>query len=91
MSIKNALLIDCSEAAFCCDKSQYEEASVTEKLKMLLHLIYCKKCKKYAEKNKKLTELINKCDLKTCTEDDKKVWKEEIEKSSSINKIKDHQ
>lgn len=80
MSKKKALMIDCSEAAFCCDKSQYEEASVSEKLKMLLHLIYCKKCRKYSEKNKKLTELINQSDLKTCTEEEKKAWKREIEK-----------
>ena len=48
MDTKKRLLIDCSEAAYCCDKNQYKEASVTEKLKMLLHLIYCKKCRKYS-------------------------------------------
>ncbi len=79
MSYKKALLIDCSEAAFCCDKAQYKEASVADKLKMLLHLIYCKKCKKYSEKNTKLTELINQSEIKTCTEEEKKAWREKIE------------
>lgn len=80
MSKKSTLLIDCSEAAHCCDKKQYKEASVTEKLKMLLHLIYCKKCRNYSSHNNKLTELINQADIKTCTEEEKKMWKKEIEK-----------
>jgi len=80
MSKKSTLLIDCSEAGHCCDKNQYKEASVTEKLKMLLHLIYCKKCRKYSSHNSKLTELINQADIKTCPEEQKKMWKKEIEK-----------
>tara|TARA_R100001369_G_scaffold11429_1_gene24904 strand:- start:31988 stop:32245 length:258 start_codon:yes stop_codon:yes gene_type:complete len=79
MSNKKTLLIDCSEATFCCDKAQYKEASVSEKLKMLLHLIYCKKCKKYVKNNTKLTKLIEQSDIKTCTEEEKKAWKEKIE------------
>jgi hypothetical protein len=80
MDTKKTLLIDCSEAAHCCDKNQYKEASVTEKLKMLLHLIYCKKCRKYSSHNSRLTELIEQSNLETCSEDEKKVWQEEIEK-----------
>ncbi|TVZ26961.1 hypothetical protein JM83_1968 [Gillisia sp. Hel_I_86] len=80
MDTKKRLLIDCSEAAYCCDKNQYKEASVTEKLKMLLHLIYCKKCRKYSSHNRHLTELIERSNIKTCTEEEKKEWREEIEK-----------
>lgn len=80
MDKKKTLLIDCSEAAQCCDKNQYDEASGAEKLKMLLHLIYCKKCRKYSSHNSKLTELINKSNLHTCTESEKKYLKEKIEK-----------
>ncbi len=80
MDKKKSLLIDCSDAAKCCDKKQYNEASVTEKLKMLLHLIYCKKCRKYSSHNNRLTELINQSKLQTCTENEKKIWKEKIEK-----------
>ncbi len=83
MSYKKTLLIDCSEAAFCCDKAQYKEASVTEKLKMLLHIIYCKKCKKYSKNNVRLTELIEQSAIKTCTEEEKKAWKTKIEKESA--------
>ncbi|WP_246054326.1 MULTISPECIES: hypothetical protein [Antarcticibacterium] len=83
MSIFKSLFVDCSEAAHCCDKVQYEEASFFEKLKIHLHLIICKPCKKYSNNNIKLTSLIKKADLKTCTEEEKKAWKEKIEKEIS--------
>lgn len=78
-----SLFVDCSEAAHCCDKVQYEEASFLEKLKIHLHLFLCKPCKKYSENNIKLTSLIKKANLKTCTEKEKKAWKEKIEKEIS--------
>jgi len=80
MNYKKTLLIDCSEAAHCCDKKQYREASVLEKLKMLFHLAYCKRCRKYSSKNNHLTELIEKSNIKTCTEDEKKLWQKVIKK-----------
>lgn len=80
MNNKKTLFIDCSEAAYCCDKKQYNEASLPEKLKMLLHLVFCKKCRKYSSHNNRLTELMEKSNIKTCTEDEKKVWKEGIKK-----------
>ena len=83
MNYKKTLLIDCSEAAYCCDKKQYNEASGPEKLKMLLHLILCKRCRKYSSNNNRLTELIKKSNLKTCTVDEKKVWKKEIERETT--------
>lgn len=75
-----SLFVDCSEAAHCCDKAQYEEATLVEKLKIHIHLFFCKPCKKYSDKNIKLTALIKKSRLKTCTEKEKKVWKEKIDK-----------
>lgn len=33
MKKNNLLFIDCSEAGHCCDKKQYDEASLSEKLK----------------------------------------------------------
>lgn len=80
MNDKKKLLIDCSEAAYCCDKKQYKEATIPEKLKMLLHLVFCKRCRNYSSNNNRLTELIEKSNIKTCTEDEKKVWKEDIKK-----------
>jgi hypothetical protein len=79
MGMKDSIFIDCSRAGECCDKSQYKEASVGEKIKMLFHMVYCKPCRKYSSKNSKLTELVSKSDIKTCSEKEKKMWKEKID------------
>jgi hypothetical protein len=83
MKKNNLLFIDCSEAGHCCDKKQYDEASLSEKIKMLLHMAFCKPCRKYASKNTKLTKLIEKSNLSSCPEEEKKNWKETIEKEIS--------
>ena len=79
MTKRKAIFIDCSEAAHSCDKAQYNEASLYEKMKIHLHIFFCKPCKNYTKQNTKLTKLIEESNLKTCSEDEKKVWKEEIE------------
>lgn len=83
MSKNKSLFVDCSEAANCCDKVQYKEASFFEKLKIRLHIALCGPCKEYSTKNTKLTSLMEKSDLKTCTEEEKKQWKEKIDKEIS--------
>ncbi|MCM4157488.1 hypothetical protein [Gramella sp. AN32] len=76
---KKNFLIDCSEAGICCDKAQYKDASFSEKAKLLIHLIYCKICRKRTFRNSKLTKLIKESKLQSCPEDQKKVWKEQIQ------------
>lgn len=80
MNTKKSILIDCSEAGHYCDKKQYKEASISEKIKMLMHMAFCKPCRDYSSKNTKLTKLIEKSDLKPCPEEEKKSWKQTIEK-----------
>lgn len=79
MHRKHFFLIDCSQAANCCDKAQYKEANRLERLKMTIHLLFCRKCREYTSRNTKLTKLIRKAGIKTCTAQERKVWKEEIE------------
>jgi len=52
------MFISCEEAHHNCDKSQYKEASFFERIKLTIHLIYCRACRKYSSKNAKLTEFI---------------------------------
>jgi hypothetical protein len=59
MSKNYKIFISCDKAVHTCDKTQYNEASLWEKIKLNLHLIYCKACRKYSYNNKKLTKLIN--------------------------------
>lgn len=83
MDLRNSLFIKCSEATRCCDKAQYEEASFFEKLKIHLHIFFCRPCKKYTEKNTRLTKLIKESKIKTCTEKEKQHWKQEIAEETS--------
>ena len=48
------VMIPCDEANLVCDKTQYKEATLWEKIKLNIHLIYCKVCRKYSKNNKKI-------------------------------------
>ncbi|MDO6674235.1 hypothetical protein MK851_02820 [Tenacibaculum sp. 1B UA] len=49
--------ITCDEATTICDKSQYGEASVYEKLQLNWHLLTCKICALYTKQNRKMSDL----------------------------------
>lgn len=83
MKIFNKLFGDCTEATHCCDKAQYKEASLVEKVKIHAHILLCQPCKRYTEKNTRLTELVKKANIKKCTEAEKIAWKKKIESQSS--------
>ena len=50
--------LECHEANHICDKNQYKEASLWEKVKLTFHLIYCRACRKYTKRNNKLSDLV---------------------------------
>ena len=58
--MSNKIIILCDEANHVCDKTQYKEASLWEKIKLNIHLIYCRACRKYTNKNTQLTKLVTK-------------------------------
>ena len=69
MSKHFKLFISCDKATHTCDKTQYNEATLWEKIKLSLHLFYCKVCRKYSANNGKLTTLVHKPEvdcLKNC-------------------------
>ncbi|MEM5565356.1 glycine dehydrogenase [Psychroserpens sp. AS72] len=53
------IIIPCEEANHVCDKTQYKEATLWEKIKLNIHLLYCKACRKYTKNNTKLTKLVS--------------------------------
>lgn len=55
----------CQDASLYSDKIQYEEASFWEKLKLKMHIAYCKRCRKYNNKNTTLTHLFKTHSYKT--------------------------
>ncbi|NEW78222.1 MAG: hypothetical protein GZ086_02110 [Gelidibacter sp.] len=52
--------ITCDEATEICDKNQYKEASLWEKMKLGIHLFLCKKCGLYAKQNKVMSVCLQK-------------------------------
>ncbi|MCF6213893.1 MAG: hypothetical protein L3J45_07710 [Flavobacteriaceae bacterium] len=51
------VMISCDEASTICDKTQYNEATFWDKLKLQLHLFLCKKCGLYSEQNKMMSKI----------------------------------
>jgi hypothetical protein len=52
--------LTCDEATAICDKSQYKEASLWEKIKLSIHLFLCKKCGLYSKQNKVMSSCYQK-------------------------------
>ncbi len=75
-----SLFISCSESIQCCDRAQYDEANIFEKIKIYIHIAICKPCRDYTNKNVKLTRLIKESNLKACTKEEKENWEQKIDK-----------
>lgn len=70
--------ISCEQAADICNRSQYKESSFWERLKLRLHLRFCKTCKNYSKKNAKLTTLCDKAGLSSLSKEDKESMKRNL-------------
>ncbi|MBT8287205.1 MAG: glycine dehydrogenase [Bacteroidia bacterium] len=80
MTKKKSILISCEEANHTCDKSQYAEASFLEKIKLSLHLLFCRACRKYSANNAKLTELMQHDEIECMKKNEKSALKEAFKK-----------
>lgn len=63
-------LINCDEATTICNKNQYKEASLWEKMRLMIHLFICKNCGQYTKQNTTLTKVCDK-HLNKCEEEHK--------------------
>jgi hypothetical protein len=52
--------ISCDEATTICDKSQYDEASLYDKIRLSIHLAFCKHCKDYTKQNRLMSDLFGR-------------------------------
>lgn len=75
------MIIPCEEANHVCDKTQYKEATLWEKIKLNIHLIYCRACRKYTANNSKLTKVIKKSDVECLDKKRKDAMKKDFEKA----------
>ncbi len=77
------MFIKCNDANHICDKNQYKEASLVEKIKLTIHILYCKACRKYSTNNGKLTKLVNDPKVISIDQSIKNTMKEELKKKMS--------
>ncbi|SFC83055.1 hypothetical protein [Algibacter pectinivorans] len=75
---KIKFIIPCEEANHVCDKSQYKNASIREKIALNLHLIFCRACRKYSSNNSKLTKTIKKAEVECLDQKSKEAMREDF-------------
>ncbi len=85
--MKSKIKISCDEATAICDKNQYGQASLFDKIKLNIHFIRCKFCKLYTKQNTYLTRLLGvysedaHCGKEKCfSEKEKEQLQEKVEK-----------
>ncbi|MEC3906877.1 hypothetical protein VOI54_07590 [Tamlana sp. 2201CG12-4] len=81
MSKKIKVIIPCDEANHVCDKTQYKDATLWEKIKLNIHLIYCRACREYTKNNTKLTKAIKKSEVECLDNTSKEVMRTEFNKA----------
>ena len=81
--MRKKLFLKCEEANHVCDKNQYKEASFKEKLKLIIHVLYCNACRKYSLFNTKLTRLVKNSEMEAIGEAEKYKMKLLFEKELS--------
>lgn len=85
MSTKIKVKIPCNEANHVCDKTQYKDASLWEKIKLNIHLIYCRACRNYTKNNTKLTKVLKKSEVECLDIKSKEAMKKDFEKALTEN------
>ncbi|MBQ4821500.1 hypothetical protein [Aquimarina sp. MMG016] len=78
MSKGKGLFVSCSEANHFCDKNQYKEATFWEKVRLNIHVIYCRACRKYSANNNKLSKLVKDPKVVSINPSEKNAMKERL-------------
>ena len=77
--------LSCDEATKICDKNQYGEASLWDKIRLKFHLFLCKKCGLYSKQN----EVMTKCyEIHKDVKSNENHCLSEVEKQELETKIK---
>ena len=78
-------MISCDEATAICDKSQYGEATLYDKIRLSFHLLVCKYCKTYSKQNNLMSQLFGK-HLSPCDGSEKLTEEEKLELEKKLQK-----
>ena len=87
MSLKNSIFIPCDEANHVCDKSQYKESTFWEKVRLNIHLIYCRACRKYTKNNQQLTKMVKKQKVEILPVNEKAAMQEQFDRELAKHKV----
>ena len=80
VQLKNMkFFMKCDDATHVCDKTQYKEAGLFDKLMLKVHLLMCTLCRGYAKRNTKLTETIKSANIKTLRPEEKQRIKTKLQ------------
>lgn len=77
---KSFLFISCEEAKHICDKAQYGEATLWEKIKLKLRLLHCRLTRSYSQNNAQLSSMIKEAQVDCLKFQEKQALKENINK-----------
>lgn len=84
---KSLLFVSCEEAKHICDKAQYDEASLLDKVKFNIRVSWCRVTRAYYKRNIKLTQKIEEskveCLTPECKENMKKEFDDVLKKHSN--------
>ena len=80
MSTKFKVVIPCDKANHVCNKTQYKESTLWEKIVLNIHLIYCRVCREYTKNNRKLSKAIKKSEVECMDRANKETLKNTVEK-----------
>jgi len=83
MSKKKGIFLSCTDANHFCDKGQYNESSLWEKVRLSIHLIYCNACRRYSANNTKLTKLVKNQKVISISPSEKEAMKERLKQKMS--------
>lgn len=87
MSKQFKIFMACDEANHVCDKTQYKEATLWEKIILNVHLAYCSACRKYTKKNTMLTKKIKQSGVKCLNEKSKEDMRRDFQKALKENSL----
>ncbi len=78
---KSFLFVSCEEAQHICDKAQYDEAGLWEKIKLNIRLTWCRVTRAYYKRNIKLTKTVKESQVECLDIKDKDSMKKDFEKA----------
>ena len=75
---KNLLFISCDEAYEICDKSQYGESTLWEKIKLNIRYTWCQFTRAYVKRNKKLSNAIKASNIQCLDKNERRNLQEQL-------------